>query len=70
MMMFGGIFGLLIIGLIVYLITGNSYVHSHHRNNRYYCNAQKGVIDILNEKYANGDITDEEYTRKKKILLG
>lgn len=37
--------------------TGNHLVHNN-------------AVDILNEKYARGEITDEEYRRKKAEIQG
>lgn len=52
-----------IIFLIIYLInnskgkSSSSSVDSHDRS-----------LDILNERYARGEIDDEEYERRKRIL--
>ncbi|WHH60147.1 SHOCT domain-containing protein [Petroclostridium sp. X23] len=66
--MMGGWFGMLIplilIGVIVYAViklSGNSNV----RNEREYDNS----LAILNERFARGEINEEEYNRKKAILL-
>lgn len=29
---------------------------------------KNGALAVLNEKYAKGEITDEEYEKKKKLL--
>lgn len=31
---------------------------------------EKSALDILNEKYARGELTREEYSEKKKDILG
>ncbi|WHH59959.1 SHOCT domain-containing protein [Petroclostridium sp. X23] len=66
--MMGGWFGMLIplilIGVIVYAVirlSGNSNV----RNEREYDNS----LAILNERFARGEINEEEYKQKKAILL-
>lgn len=64
MMGFGMIIPLLLIGVIVYAVikltqnNGNSY---HRRDDNH-------ALDILNQRYARGEISEEEYAKKKKIL--
>ncbi|MFT9496061.1 SHOCT domain-containing protein [Anaerosolibacter sp.] len=64
-MMGGGFFILLIIGLIVYIIVersnqGNVYKRTYHGKNN--------ALEILQERYARGEISDEEYEKKKSVL--
>lgn len=64
-MMGGGLFTLLIIGVIVYIIVersnqGNVYKRTYH--------AKNNVFEILQERYARGEISDEEYEKKKRVL--
>lgn len=61
-MMGGGFLGLIIIGVVLYLILNNS---SQHNNNNYKRNTAK---EILDETYAKGEISEEEYLQKKKTL--
>lgn len=68
---YGGLWGfgffiiLLLIGLITYvairLSQGSDRSYSKHR-------AGNDALDILNRRYANGEISDEEYIQKKNIL--
>lgn len=64
---FGLIIPLILIGLIIYavirLLPGGSKNYSDHRT-------ENEAIDILNQRYAKGEISEEEYVKKKKILRG
>jgi putative membrane protein len=62
---YGMIIPLILIGLIIYAVYRLS--QSNHKN---YSN-QRGAsdaLDILNKRYANGEISEEEYTKKKNVL--
>lgn len=57
---------ILLIGLIVYVVinlTGGSHLHYKTR----YANTDHAV-DILKQRFANGEITEEEYKNKKDLL--
>ncbi|CAH2212222.1 SHOCT domain-containing protein [Tepidibacter aestuarii] len=56
------VFLLFIVVLIIYLLNNNSLSY----NKRY--NESDKAIEILKEKYAKGEITEEEYKHKLKIL--
>lgn len=63
---FGGIFmmiiQLLVVGMVLYAVFKFlSQVPYNSRNNK--------AINILEEKYALGEITEEEYLKKKKLLV-
>ena len=60
---FFGLFGIIIIGLVVYLFVRNS-------NNRGYNfdNERKDPLEILDERYARGEISEMEYEERKRIL--
>lgn len=62
---FGMIIPLILIGLAIY--TGVSLSQSGHKN---YSNSRGGndAMDILNQRYANGEISEDEYSKKKKML--
>ena len=60
-----GLIPLILIGVVIYAVIRLS--QGSHRN--YSSHRENGdALDILNQRYANGDISDEEYARKKKIL--
>jgi putative membrane protein len=62
-----GLVPLILIGLVVYAVIkmsqGNHRGFSIHGNDN-------DALEILNRRYANGEISDEEYAKKKKILGG
>lgn len=64
---FGFIIPLILIGLIIYavvrLLPGGNRNYSNHRT-------ENDALDILNQRYAKGEISEEEYVKKKKILRG
>ncbi|QTA38934.1 SHOCT domain-containing protein [Thermosipho ferrireducens] len=62
-------FGFLLILLILWLIIKNpdffkNLFEAPQKND----NANKEALKILNEKFVKGEITEEEYLRKKKLL--
>ena len=68
---YGGIFMMLIpivlVAIIVYAIlklTGHSNLNGHYNNIR-----SNSALDILNERFARGEITEEEYNQKKNMIL-
>jgi len=64
MSMGGGLLWILIIGVVIYMINNNrnnrSFGYDRYRNN--------DPLDILDERFAKGEITEEEYLQKKKML--
>lgn len=62
----GGLLGLAFFGLIIYALF--TLIKDDWSNeNRY--NRRNDALEILNEKYARGEISDEEYVRKKAMLF-
>jgi len=68
---YGGIFMMLIpivlVAIIVYAIlklTGHSKGNGNYNNI-----SSNGALDILNERLARGEITEEEYNQKKNMIL-
>lgn len=68
-MWFGGIFWLIIIGLVIWLII-NSSKRSHYNYNYppQFQNQQETPLDILKKRYAKGEITKDEFDQMKKDL--
>jgi len=67
--MMGGLFGMIIIpliliGVVIYVINNQG-----QKNNGKDSGFKDNSIDILNERFARGEINEEEYNTKKNILL-
>ncbi len=61
----GGILGLILIVIAAYFII--KYI-SDNKNASDPVIKKDNAIDLLNERYAKGEIDEEEYNKKKKIL--
>ena len=72
---FGGFFSILIAILIIAIIvriiiriaTGRGYRH-HHWHDYYRGESKNSALNILQERYAKGEITKEQYEGMKKDL--
>jgi putative membrane protein len=72
---FGGIFCILISILIIVIIvrvivriaTGGGHRH-HHWHDYYHDESKNNTLNILQERYAKGEITKEQYESIKKDL--
>ncbi len=60
----GWIIGLIILGITVWLI-----VKSINQNRASRDSSTKSAMDILKERYAKGEIDEEEYDERKKNLM-
>lgn len=65
-MMGGGILGLLLLGVAIYFIFRFANDRKYHGN---YGHDEGDALEILKERFAKGEITEEEYERKKKMLI-
>lgn len=61
----GGLLGLILIAIILYFLI--KYLNDN-KNASDSFRKKDNAIDILNERYAKGEIDEEEYNRRKKIL--
>ncbi|MBT1247629.1 MULTISPECIES: SHOCT domain-containing protein [unclassified Thermosipho (in: thermotogales)] len=60
---------MLLLGVLIWYFIKNSDVLKklgNFQNNS--DDAKKKALKILNEKFVNGEITEEEYLRKKKLI--
>lgn len=62
---FGMIIPLILIGVIIYAVVKLSQTSQENNNNH---RGGSDALDILNQRFANGEISEEEYTKKKKML--
>lgn len=60
----GWILGFLILLLLIWLV-----VKLAGRNGRSAGSAEKSAMDILKERYARGEINEEEYNKRKKDIM-
>jgi putative membrane protein len=55
---------------IVMIIVGRGRMHRMGRWNRHQMWQSQSSIELLNERYAKGEINKEEYEERKKTLMG
>ncbi|APT75522.1 hypothetical protein LN42_03275 [Marinitoga sp. 1137] len=62
-------FGLLLIIIIIWYFMKNPEAAKKLSEFQYSSeDSKKEALKILNEKFVNGEITEEEYLRKKKLI--
>jgi len=62
---FGMIIPLLLIALIIYAVVRLTQSSNGNNNGK---NIENDAFNILNQRYAKGEISEEEYIQKKKML--
>jgi putative membrane protein len=65
---FMGIFWILIIVIVLYFVFRNNNPINNNQNHQKR-NSTDEALRILNEKYVNGEISEEEYKNKKNNIL-
>lgn len=68
-MILGIIFLIAFIALIVYIVNKLSHVYLQSKTASKQKEVDSEALRILNVRFANGEITEEEYERKKKLLM-
>jgi len=67
--MMGGWFGMMIIPIILIGVVIYVIYNQGQKNNGKDISFKDNSIDILNERFARGEINEEEYNAKKNVLL-
>lgn len=67
-MMFMMFIGLIVIVAVVYFVIKASNHQTHGKILEYNNNNSGRAMEILNEKLANGEISEDEYNLKKKLI--
>ena len=63
---FGMVIPFLLIALIIYVVF--KFAQGSNINNSTKKSLGNDAIDILNQRFANGEISEEEYMKKKKMI--
>lgn len=68
---YGGMFMMLVpIVLVAIIIYAIYKLIGHSNNNGHYNNIRgNSALDILNERFSQGEITEEEYKQKRGMIL-
>jgi len=68
--MMGGWFGMMIIPIILIVLVIYVIVGKRGNDNIKRIETRDNSLDILSERFARGEINEDEYTHKKAVLLG
>jgi putative membrane protein len=66
--MMGGVFGMVIPIIIIAIVVFAIYKLLQNKNNKN-TGTRDNSLDIINERFARGEINEEEYNSKKNALL-
>ncbi|QTA38935.1 SHOCT domain-containing protein [Thermosipho ferrireducens] len=58
---------IVLIGFVIYFVVKSAYKSS--KNSKSFKSDSEEALRILNEKFAKGEISEEEYKRKKEIIM-
>lgn len=61
----GGILGIILIAIVAFFAI--KYFNENKNDSNVFTN-KNDALDVLDQRYARGEIDEEEYNRKKKIL--
>lgn len=61
----GGVLGLILVVIVAYFLMK---YFNENKNGSNTFSKKDSAIDLLNERYAKGEIDEEEYNRRKEIL--
>jgi putative membrane protein len=67
-MFLGPLFMVLIIGLVIYFVIVSSSRRSTHGHYRLQYPSQGRALEMLNERFAKGEITREQFVEMRKTL--
>lgn len=66
----GILFLIVFVALVIYVVNKLSHIYLQSKKNTLSkSEAEDEALRILNIKFANGEISEEEYERRKKLLL-
>lgn len=66
----GILFLIVFVALVIYVVNKLSHIYLQSKKNTLSkSEAEDEALRILNTRFANGEISEEEYERKKKLLL-
>ncbi|MEJ2637750.1 MAG: SHOCT domain-containing protein [Calditrichia bacterium] len=65
---FGWIFGILLIGLVIWAVTGFAGGRTFQTGGNGHISSGESPLDVLKKRYARGEISREQYEEMKRDL--